>query len=80
MTAKTRLWSRVRKWLALVVACALPLEAFIWNKGELLRQQFAVLLGGAIWVCGMSARSGFFCSRRFACFLTGGPLSTKMTA
>jgi len=54
MTARTRLGSRVRKWLALVVACALPLEVFIWNKDELLRQQSAVLLGVAIWIAVMA--------------------------
>jgi len=56
MTAKTALGSRVRKWLPLVVACALPLEWFLWNKEDqdLLRQQFAVLLGVAIWIAVMA--------------------------
>jgi hypothetical protein len=63
MTAKTRLGSRVRKWLALVAACALPLEAFIWNKEEVLRQQFAVLLGVAIWIAVMAGLDAWLLSR-----------------
>jgi hypothetical protein len=63
MTAKTRLGSRVGKWLALVVACALPLEAFIWNKEELLRQQFAVLLGVVIWIAVMAGLDAWLLRR-----------------
>ena len=62
MTAKARFGRRLRKWLALVVACALPLEVFTWNTDE-PRLHVAQLLGVAIWIAVMAGLDAWLLRR-----------------